>query len=68
MPACPDDRAPILRDRTPPRVDIFQRKAAAVLQSNAARGTQDVNDPGRPAGRVVRPYTGSFTSWVPFPR
>jgi hypothetical protein len=43
-------------------------RRAAVLDSriNTTRGTQDVNDPERPTGRVAGPDTGSFTSWVPF--
>jgi len=34
----------------------------------ATRGTQDVNDPERPSGRIAGPEAGSFTSWVPLLR
>jgi len=43
-------------------------RAARIFATNAARGTQDVNDPEQPSGCVAGPYTGSFTSWVPFLR
>jgi hypothetical protein len=36
--------------------------------SSPTPGTQDVNDPKRPLGRISGPEAGSFTSWVPFLR
>jgi hypothetical protein len=39
-----------------------------LAERTATRGTQDVNDPSGPWTCVAGPYTGSFTSWVPFLR
>jgi hypothetical protein len=39
--------------------------AARILRHDTTRGTQDVNDPDRPGGRIAGPEAGSFTSWVP---
>jgi len=44
------------------------RNRRRIFAAKQTRGTQDVNDPEQPVGRVAGPYTGSFTSWVPFLR
>jgi hypothetical protein len=45
-------------------LDTIWSTALAVLDHNTTRGTQDVNDPDRPVGRIAVPQAGSFTSWV----
>jgi hypothetical protein len=51
-----------------PRTGPDPVHAARILGHNPTRGTQDVNDPDRPGGRIAGPQAGSFTSWVPLLR